>query len=44
MHPKWAICGEPPSQERAVAIAASRRYLDLRVVANPSSPASIQGQ
>ena len=44
MQPKWAICGEPPSQESAVATAATRSHRERRSTAKPSSPASIQGQ
>ena len=44
MQPKWAICGEPPSQASAVATAARRSQRERRCAANPSSPASIQGQ
>src|SRR2546429_466488 len=42
--PKYAIGGELPSQVPALASAASTANRGRLVAANPSSPASIQGQ
>ena len=42
--PKYAICGELPIQVPAVASAVSAANRGRLVAANPSSPASIQGQ